>query len=167
MKSTLELAGKYRFKKFVPFENEADYDDPVKLAAREAYWQSEWIDNLVVAGANHGLGIITRRLVGDNTYSLEINQAKIGTGTTAPTNADTDLQTVSLAGILRATQAHTPTSVTLEFFISTTDLANGTYNEFGIFCGDQLFARSIITPAYTKATSEDTGIEYVIILTNT
>lgn len=161
------VAGKYRWKKYVPFENVADYEDPAKMAARMPIEVGPWIDNLVVAGTNHGLGLITKQLIGITTYPLEITQAKIGTGTTAPTNSDTNLQTPTLAGILRSTQSATATVATMEFFISNTDLPNGTYTEFGLFCGDQLFARSIISPSYSKATNEDSGFEYVITLSNT
>lgn len=149
-----KFVGKYRFKKF----------DSV---TGKQTWEGPWIENLVVASTNHGLGIIMQHLIGETTYPLEITQGKIGTGTTAPTSGDTDLETVTLAGILRATQDITATSCTIEFYISNTDLANGTYNEFGLFCGTQLFSRSIISPAFTKSTNEDTGIEYLITASNT
>lgn len=152
--SNAGFAGKYRFKKFDSTTGELKSVSP-------------WINNLVVASDNHGLGIIMQQLIGVKTYPLEITQGKIGTGTTPPTSANTDLQTTALAGILRATQTFTATSCTMEFYISNTDLANGTYTEFGLFCGNQLFARSIISPSYSKSTNEDTGIEYLITSSNT
>ena len=57
-------------------------------------------------------------------------------------------------------------SVTISFFLTTAELSNGTYTEFGIFSGTQLFARSIITPSYVKGTNEDTTVEYQIDLSN-
>ncbi len=153
-KNNVGFSGKYRFKKFDSLTG-------------EQIWIGPWIENLVVSSANHGLGLITQRIIGLTTYDLEVTQAKIGTGTTAPVDANTDLETITLSGIIRATQSATATTATIDFFIPASDLANGTYTEFGLFCGAQLFARSIITPSYTKSTNEDTGVEYIITATNT
>jgi hypothetical protein len=147
------VTGKYRFK---------TYDSD----SGELLRKSEWVDNLVVAGTNHGLGLFMQNLIGISTYPLEITHAKIGTGTTATANGDTDLETITFGPILRATQQFTATSATIEFFISNNELPNGTYTEFGLFCDQQLFARSIISPSYSKSTNEDTGIEYIITSTN-
>ena len=162
-KSNCGISGKYRFKTYKSIDEGLE---EIALEQREVQRVSDWHHNLVVYSNNHGLGIIAQHLIGMTTYPLEITQLKIGTGTNAPNAANTDLQTVVTAGIPRALQSITPTSVTIEFYVSSTDLPNGTYNELGIFCGDQLFARSLITPAYTKATNEDTGVEYIITLSN-
>lgn len=124
------------------------------------------INNIVSTATNHGLNIIAQNLTGIDTYPIEITQAKIGTGTNTPAATDTDLQTAVLSGILRANQSSSGPVATLSFFINDGDLSNGTYNEFGIFCGNQLFARSLISPAYTKASGEDTTIEYTITFSN-
>lgn len=152
--SNAGFAGKYRFKTFDSDTGELKRVTP-------------WIDNLVVASNDHGLGIIMQHLIGTTTYPLEITQGKIGTGTTPPTDSDTDLETITFAGIQRATQVISATTCTIELYISNTDLPNGTYTEFGLFCGDQLFARSIISPSYSKSSNEDTGIEYLITASNT
>lgn len=149
----IEMHGRYRFK-------------TIDSDSGELKRVSKWIDNLIVHSTNHGLGIISQQLIGITTYPLEITQLKIGTGTSAPNAANTDLQTVTLANVPRAVQSFTPTSVTIEFYIPSASLPNGTYNELGLFCGNQLFSRSLITPAYTKATNEDTSIEYIITLSN-
>lgn len=158
------IAGKYRIHRYKPIDATLE---EVPLDDRERVSTSEWIDNLVVSSTTTGIGLITSRLIGQTTYDLAITQAKIGTGTTAPVNADTDLETTVLAGILRAKQSATATTATIEFFISGDDIANGNYTEFGIFAGTRLFARSIISPTFSKSTAEDVGIEYIITISNT
>lgn len=162
-KSKCGISGKYRFKTYQSVEEGLE---EVALEQREIKRISDWHHNLVVYSNDHGLGLIAQHLIGLTTFPLEITQLKIGTGTAAPNAANTDLQTPVASGIPRAIQSITPTTVTIEFYVSSAELANGTYNELGIFCGNQLFARSIISPAYTKATNEDTGIEYVLTLSN-
>lgn len=127
---------------------------------------TDWVKNKIVSSNDHGLNLFCQHLVGTITYPLEITQAKIGTGSTAVTLSDTDLETPVLSGILRANQIISNSVLTIEFYIVDGDLANGTYNEFGIFCGDQLFARSIISPAFTKASNEDTNVEYELTFTS-
>jgi len=124
--------------------------------------QTDWIKNLVVSSDTFGLNLITRALTGNNTYPLEITQLKIGVGTNAPTSLDNDLQTPEVAGILKSNQSFANNVAELEFFISSEDLPNDDYTELGIFAGDQLFARSLIDPVYTKSDNEDTSILYQI-----
>lgn len=129
--------------------------------------KSNWHKNLVVSSKNYGLNLVLQQLAGSTTYALEITEGKIGTDSTAATNNDIDLGAVVLDGILVATVTETTTSqLTLEFFITDSELADGTYEEFGIFAGTQMFARSVISPAHTKSTGEDTKVEYVISLNN-
>jgi len=124
--------------------------------------------NLVVSTTNAGLDLITQHLAGLTTYPLNIDKAAIGTGTTAPTATDTGLETAVLTGIDRADVVNRDaTSIEMDFFITDAELANGSYSEFGIFCGAQLFARSIIDPAFTKASGEDTLINYQITFSST
>ncbi len=130
--------------------------------------ETDWNKNLVVSNTNHGLNLILQHLAGTTTYALEITQAKIGDDNTAATDNDTDLGNAIVSDIAVATVDETTTSqITWEFFITDSELADDTYEEFGIFATDQLFARSIISPAYVKSTGEDTKVEYVINLNNT
>jgi len=123
---------------------------------------SPWIDNLIMLGTNTGVQLFINRLANILTYDVVLTSAEIGTGTTAPTNADTNLQTPTVTGILIANTVVSTGSVLFSFFIPSGSLANGTYNEFGLRCGTRLFARSIISPPYTKGTNQDTTIEYTI-----
>jgi len=163
---TISVKGKYRFKKFTPFENESDYDDAEKMAARQPFWVGPWIDNLVMVGTNTGTGLIAQALAGVSPSIAEITTASIGTGTTPPTNSDTDIETEVLADIPRASQETTATTSLVGFFIPTADLPNGNYTEFAVFCGANIFARSIITPTFIKSTNEDVGMEYTFTLAN-
>ena len=133
----------------------------------EVIKRSDWIPNLIMAGTNTGVNLIGQRLAGLTVYDLEIDEAKIGTGTTAPADSDTDLETVAVSGIGRADQTVATSSVTLSFFIPDATLPNGTYTEFGIFASSQIFARSLISPSYTKGSNQDTTIEYIITFDNT
>ncbi|MEQ9135764.1 MAG: hypothetical protein RLO51_11185 [Thalassobaculum sp.] len=125
-----------------------------------------WIKNTVTAASGHGLNIIARRLVNDTTYDLVITEAKIGTGTTAATTSDTDLETPVVDSITVANQSAGGGTATLEFFLTDAELPDGSYTEFGIFAGTQLFARSVISTAYDKSTNEDTAVEYEIAFVN-
>lgn len=126
---------------------------------------SPWIHNLIMEGALNGTGLIMRQLANDTAYPLPITSAAIGTSSTAPTLADTTLVAPVLSGIVVRTRVQTPTSLTLKFFVTDGELANGTYREFGLFCGSRLFARSLITPVFTKSTGQDVIIEYEITIT--
>ena len=151
MQSNITAKGRFRFK---------TYKDGVLVRT------TDWIDNLIMNSANHGLNVIARRNIGDFSNDIEITSAEIGTGDTAPTINDTDLETPVLTGILRANQVASGGAVTLEFFMSDAELANGTYSEFGLRAGSQLYARALIDPAYTKSSNEDTSCEYQITYTN-
>lgn len=147
------ISGKYRF-----ITKKAGTDEVLRT--------SEWIDNLVMNGVDTGVNILLKTLIGTITAN-EITSASIGTGTTAPTDSDTNLQTPVTTDIPRATQSISPTNVlTILFFIPDGDLPNGTYNEFGLFCETQIFSRSIISPAYVKSSTEDTIVEYQITINN-
>lgn len=128
---------------------------------------SDWNHNLVVNGTATGVNLIARLLGNDSTYPLPITKCKIGTGTTAPTNSDTDIEAGGVTKSTVADQVVSGNVVTLSFFYTSAELPNGTYTEFAIFCVNQLFARSIISPSYTKGTNEDTTVEYEIQVSNT
>ncbi len=154
LQSKAFIKGRYKIKTF-------------KAGTKELLRESEWIDNLIVLNVNHGLNLFVKRLIGGTTYDLEITKAKIGDDNTPATDADTDLGNVLVDNILVARASETADGVALiEFFVADADLPDDSYEEFGIYCGNQLFARSIISPAYTKASGEDTQIEYTLTLNN-
>ena len=155
LKDNSGIQGKLRF---------TTYEAGTEIVLR----QSDWHKNLVVSNTDHGLNLVLQHLAGTTTYALEITQAKIGDDNTAATNNDTDLGNALVSDIVVATVTETTTSqLTFEFFITDSELAEDTYEEFGIFATNQMFARSIISPGYAKSIGEDTKVEYVINLYNT
>lgn len=122
------------------------------------------IKNLVVSSSGYGRNLILRRLAGDVTYGIEITNGKIGTGTNTPADSDTDLQTAVVSTIDVADTNVSNDVAIISFFLTDAQLTNGTYTEFGMFIGAQLFARSIISPSYTKSSNEDTSIDYTLTL---
>lgn len=132
-------------------------------------------DNKIMASAGYGVNIIMQHFGGNATYSLNLSKAKIGTGTTAPAAADTDLETpatfnVSGSAVDRGNVTINTSNVELEFFLSDADLPNGTYTEFGIFTEDlRIFTRVLINAptGYTKASNEDATVKYTITITPT
>lgn len=122
--------------------------------------------NLVVTGTGgYGRNIIARRLGSDNTYSLNVTHGEIGTGTNAPANGDTALQTPSTR-VATTLATITNNIVNLQFFFSDATLPNGTYREFGTFIdgtstlgSGRLFNRALFSTAYAKASGEDTTVE--------
>lgn len=154
LKTGLTLKGRYRFIK-------------KNSKTGEVICTSPWIKNLIMLSDTLGLNLIIRRLGNDLTYDCIITSAEIGTGTTAPTNSDANLETPVVTGVIPADQTVGVDNVMVAFFIPNVNLANGTYNEFGIRCGTQMFARSIISPAFVKGTNEDTTVEYIIEANNT
>jgi hypothetical protein len=149
MKSNFAFSGKYRIIK-------------TDSITGEVLFVSPWIKNLIMLGTNTGVNILLQNLANVTAYSPIITSAEIGTGTTAPAASDTNLATPTVTGIAVASSSVSSGSILLSFFIPSASLANGTYKEFGLRCGTQLFARSLITPNYTKGTNQDTTIEYTI-----
>lgn len=153
-KGKIAMSGRYRIVK-------------TNAISGEVISRTPWIENLVMNGTGTGVNLIARLLGNDNTYSLAITKCKIGTGTTAPTSADTDIESGGVTKNSVANQVVSGNVVTLSFFYTSSELPNGTYTEFAIFCTNQIFARSIISPSYSKGTNEDTTIEYEITISNT
>jgi hypothetical protein len=121
--------------------------------------------NLIVSSANHGRNIIAQQLGGITTYALPITYAEMGSGSTAPANSDTAL-TTSVARQSADAVTVANNVVDIQFFFSDSALPNGTYNEFGTFCGGtatlgsgQLFNHALFSPSYVKTSGEDTTID--------
>lgn len=138
-----------------------------KQALGRPLYEHPRVENLVVSGSGgYGRNLVIRALGNDPTYGLAITSGKIGTGTTAPTNADTDIQTVALSGITVQLAEVSDNVIVVSFFIPSASLSNGTYTEFTVHVGgsSRLFARSLITPSFAKGSNQDTTIEYTFTL---
>lgn len=122
--------------------------------------------NKVVSGSGgYGRNLVLRQLMNDTTYPIVITTASAGSGTNAPADSDTNLQTPVVTGISVSNYALSNNVLTIDVFASSSTLTNGTYSEFGLFCSGRLFARILISPSYTKATGEDTIFTYELTST--
>lgn len=124
--------------------------------------------NLIVSSNAHGKNIIARVLGSDNTYTLNVGYGEIGTGTTAPALTDVALTTPTVRAAV-STGEVSNNIVTLRFFYANATLADGTYNEFGTFCGGsitigtgQLFNHALFSSPYAKAAGQDTSVDVEI-----
>jgi hypothetical protein len=124
-------------------------------------------NNIVVDGTDTGFNLILDRLNGTNTYSLNITHLDIGTNATTPALSDT--LTGAVARTAKATGVISGSSLTLNFFFASGDLANGTYYDIKLAVDGtstvdtgRCFTRALFGTAYTKGTNEDTTIEYVL-----
>ena len=126
--------------------------------------ESDWQNNQIVANSERGLYLMLDRLTGDNTHSMNIRYAEIGTDNTAPTTADIDLG----AGVTRASLSgegftqRSDNMADFRFFFPSATTPNNTYNEFGMFVDGsqtlstgQLFNRILFSTPIVKATGED------------
>lgn len=124
------------------------------------------IHNHVVSSSGYGRNLIARQLGGDTTYPLEITTISIGDSNTAPVDANTALGNALETG-LTVTEATVSNDVlVVKVFVADGDMADDTYEEVGYYCGTQLFSRIIISPAYTKATGEDTLFTYTLTISD-
>jgi hypothetical protein len=122
--------------------------------------------NLVMQSPNYGKDIIIQRLVGINTYSLNILFGEIGTGNTTPAITDTGLTTPTNRASVGFQQDFGTTDAIVQFFFSDSQLANTTYYEFGCFIdgsstigSGQLFNHALFATSYTKVAGQDTTVE--------
>jgi len=136
-----------------------------KAGTNEVIRVSEWSKNRVMLGTNTGKSLILQRLVGINTYTLNIGHGDIGTGSTAPVDGNTQLQT-AVARVAVTNPSFASNVASLFFFYSDAGLANGTYREFGSFVGGtasintgQIFQRALFGVAYVKASGEDSTVQ--------
>ena len=136
----------------------------------EICYDSGWFKNLIVFSTNHGKDLVLRRLIGDNSYSLNIQYAELGTGSTTPTVADTTL-TTPIARAAYSLRTITSNVASFQFFFPDGSLANNTYNEFGVFVdgsltlsSGQMFNHALFTSPYVKASGKDTTVQLDITI---
>ena len=120
--------------------------------------------NKVVSSAGYGRNLILRAVAGDTSLPTVINSAAIGTGTVPPVDADTGLGTPVISGLGITSMSVANNVLTIDVFVTSATLTNGTYAEFGFFATSRLISRVLITPSYTKATGEDSLFTYTLTL---
>lgn len=128
--------------------------------------------NMIMQSSNRGKDLIVQRLIGTNTYSLNINYGAIGTGSTAVTASDTQLATESARATVAYSQDVSNNEARIQFYFTDTALSNTTYYEFGTFVdgsgtanSGQLFNRALFSTPYTKVIGTDTTVEVSIVFT--
>jgi hypothetical protein len=128
--------------------------------------------NMIMQSSNRGKDLIVQRLIGTNTYSLNINYGAIGTGSTAVTVTDTQLATESARTTVAYSQDVSNSEARIQFYFPNASLSNTTYREFGTFIdgsgtanSGQLFNRALFSTPYTKVTGTDTTVEVSIVFT--
>ncbi|HLH93550.1 MAG TPA: hypothetical protein VKW08_00385 [Xanthobacteraceae bacterium] len=154
--------------------NTSEFDEEIADIKRAHFIRTAVeCSNLVMDSPNYGLDLIIQRLVGNNTYSLNLLWIEIGTGTTAPTVNDTSLTTPSVRAAVSFQEDYGATDAIVQAYITDANLPNATYGEVGSFVDGtstigtgQLFNHALISPTYTKVSGEDTTIEIDINLTN-
>jgi len=133
--------------------------------------------NLIMQGALTGKDLFVQYLcatglVGATIYPGGINYAGIGSGSTAPTVSDTQLQTEVVRVAIANAIDFGYNQAQLQFFFTDALLANGTYREVGTFMNatgtansGKIFNRSLLGTPYVKTTGIDTTLEVDITLT--
>ena len=124
--------------------------------------------NLIMTAANLGRDLIVQRLLGINTYSLNITYGEIGTGTTTPTSTDSALsipvaRAAASSGVLSDIGYNT---AQIQFFYPDSSLTNSVFSEFGTFVdgsgtigSGQMFNHALFASAYTKSAGTDITVQ--------
>lgn len=120
------------------------------------------IPNKVVSSDTYGRNLIIRALTGDATYPITIDSMALGDDNTAAADGNTALGNSLVSGLTITDFTINNDEVEIDVFVADGALADDTYEELGFFCGGRLFSRIIISPAYTKATGEDSLFTYTL-----
>lgn len=116
-----------------------------------------------------GRSVLMQRLAGTTTYTGVINYGALGSGSTAPANADTELD-IEVFRKPVASASFTDNIAFIDFFFTQGD-TNGTYNEWGTFIdgtgsanSGQMFSH-MLTGGWTKSSSNTMTIACTYTLT--
>jgi hypothetical protein len=142
---------------------------------KEAYFilRASQSPNLIMDSPNYGLDLVIQRLVGINTYTLNLAWIEIGTGSTTPTVNDTALTTPSVRAAVNFQEDFATTDAIVQCYITDANLPNATYQEVGSFVdgsasigSGQIFNHALLSPTYTKVSGQDTTIQIDITVSN-
>jgi hypothetical protein len=142
----------------------AGYLTITKKIGDEVVWQSPRMRNKVVTSEGYGRNLILRWLSGDETLPITIDTASVGDSNTAAADAQTDLISPLVEDIPITNMTATNNVLNVDVFVSDANLPDDSYQEFGLFMAGRLLARVVISPAYTKASGEDTLFSYELTL---
>lgn len=121
--------------------------------------------NKVVSSDGFGRNLIMRALIGETLYPIAIDSAALGDGNTAAADGDTSLGNALVSDIPITDMSVVNNVATIDIFVADANLPDDTYEEFGLFAGGRILTRLVISPAYTKASSEDTLFTYTLTAT--
>lgn len=127
--------------------------------------------NMVMQGDGTGLDLVIQRLVGTNTYSLNINYGEIGTGSTAVALSDIANAVAVARTPVVFSQDFGQTQAILQFFFPDSSLINQTYAEFATFVDGgaglntgRIFNHALFGTPYVKNSGQDTTVQVVFTL---
>lgn len=120
--------------------------------------------NLWVSSSGNGRNLVMQNIAGTGSPQIQIDEAQLGDDDTAPANSDTALGNALVTGIIVANKGVSDNQATIEFFEGDANVPNDEYKEIGLLANGKLCFRSLIDPSYTKASGEDTKINYQITL---
>lgn len=123
-------------------------------------WRSKPLKNKVVSSTGYGRNLILNWMAGVTTYPIVINSMALGDDNTAPTDGDTGLGNSLVSGLSITDITVSNDEMTIDVFVADGSLADDTYEEVGFFVTGRLMSRIILSPAYTKASGEDTLFTY-------
>lgn len=115
-----------------------------------------------------GRTVLARRLAGDTTYSGEVDYGALGSGSTAFTNASTQLNT-EVFRMQADSQAYDANIAYIDWFVASGDVADQTFQEFGAFIDGTGTANSgqafslLITGGWVKSGSMFISGKYTFI----
>jgi hypothetical protein len=144
-------------------------------AVKAAYFIRTAVEcpNLVMDSPGYGLDLIIQRLVGINTYSLNLSYIELGTGTATPTVNDTALTTPVIRLPVSFQQDYGTTDAIVQAYVSDANLPNGTYTEVGAFVdgsttigSGQIFNHSLLSSSYIKVNGQDSTVQVDVNITN-
>jgi hypothetical protein len=129
--------------------------------------------NLIMDSPNYGLDLVIQRLVGINTYTLNLAWIEIGTGSTTPTVNDTALTTPSVRAAVNFQEDFATTDAIVQAYITDANLPNATYQEVGSFVdgsasigSGQIFNHALLSPTFVKTSGVDTTLQIDINVAN-
>lgn len=139
----------------------------IKDYEREALVREVQFTNLV---PTVGRAVLAKILVGDTTYTGEINKVALGNGTALPVNGDTVLDNETYRQDVTSV-AQVNNIAYLTSFIAA-GVATGSYTEGGLFIDGtgsadtgQLFSRVLFTPTVDKGVLTSLTIDVSVTLT--
>ena len=130
--------------------------------------KSDWNDNVVTTITKTD---ILDRINGTVTYDLIVDYLDIGTSSTTPTAADTNL-TAGVARAAKVTGTRISNTLTLNFYFTDVGLANGAYWEVGLFSdatatlgNGRLRNHALFGTVLNKGTGENITVEVALTIT--